>query len=187
MKLLKASLAAAVVAIAFLASCSKGSTGATGPAGPAGPDSVYYSAWDSLVFSGSTDNSGDSLYGQIISCAELTQGILDSGMIVSYVGEAGYGSTGQITDVIPASSFPVFEDYEVGSIYYYTYSTSDGGFGTYYNNQLALRFVIIPGKVLATTEAFKGMNKAQISTMSFTKLTGIIGTATGNKATVVTN
>jgi hypothetical protein len=184
MKLLKASLGAAVVAIAFLASCSKGSTGATGPAGPAGPDSVYHSGWTVLDFTGSTDQSGDSLYGQVINCAQLTQVILDSGMVVSYIGEAGPGSTGEVTDVVPTASFPVFEDYEVGSIYYYTYSTSDGGFGTMFNNSYyALRFVIIPGSVLVSTDAFKGLSKAQIATMSYDKLTS----ALGNKATVVTN
>jgi hypothetical protein len=182
MKLLKASLATAVVGIAFLASCSKGSTGATGPAGPAGPDSVYHSDWANLAFTGGTDDYGDSLYGEAFSCAQLTQGIIDSGMVVSYIGFAGQGGGGDITDVYPTTSYPIFENYEVGSIFFYTPPTPNG-YGLTLNGAADLRWVIIPGTVLTTTTAFKGMSKAQISTMSYEKLM----TAAGNKATVVTN
>ncbi len=183
MKLLKAFLATAVVAIAIFTSCSKGSTGATGPAGPAGPTDVYHSAWDSLVFTGGTDSYGDSLYGETFSCSALTQEIIDSGMVVSYIGFAGPSGNGLITDVYPTTSYPIYENYEVGSIFYYTAPTSENGYGLTLNNYAALRWVIIPGTILTTNSTLKGMSKAQISTMSYEKLLS----AAGDKATVITN
>ena len=173
MKKLKLFSLLGLAVVIGLYSCSKGATGATGPQGPAGPDSVVSTGWTTLVFTGAYDAStGDSTYGQIISSSYLTQGILDSGVVISYVGE---NNGGVITDVTPAASFPIYEDYEVGSIAYYTYSANEGGFGLYYNNTLALRFVIIPSAVVSNTSALQGLSKGQIQTMSYDKITSILG------------
>jgi hypothetical protein len=172
-------LAGAVLVLMALASCSKGSNGATGATGPAGPDSVYYSGWTTLDFTGSTDGNGDSLYGQSISCGNLTQGILDSGLIISYVGVLGTNE--DYVDVEPTVNYDIFDDYEVGVISFFSYPTSDGGIGTEENSAVALRFVIIPGAVLTSTTAFQGMSKAQITTLSYEKMSTILA-GTGSSA-----
>lgn len=183
-KLLYASLAVAVLAVASFSSCSKGSagaTGATGATGPAGPDSVYYSAWIPANFTGATDQNGDSLYYQNITCGNVTQGILDSGLIISYIGQL---VSGTYVDVQPTLNYNVFEDFELSSVYFSTASTANGGIGTTGNGGvLGLRFIIIPGDVAAASTDFKGLSKTQIQTMSYDKINQILG----NKLSVKTN
>src|SRR5450432_2005117 len=74
----------AAIIVIGLASCSKSGTGSTGPAGPPGPDSVIYSAWITLNF---TYDAADTTIGfeETIQAPNITAGILDSGVILSYI------------------------------------------------------------------------------------------------------
>ena len=128
-----------------------------------------------MDFTGAIVN-GDSVYGQTINCAEITQSILDSGMITSYIGYLG--TSGDYADVEPTLNYGVYEDFELGTATYSTNPTSNGGIGESGNNgALSIRFIIIPGAVLATTDNFKGLSKTQIQEMSYDDL----NKATGGK------
>lgn len=179
MKKIKLFSLPALAVVIGLYSCSKGDTGATGAKGPAGPDSVYHSVWIAIDLVGQVSD-GDSLYQQDVPAPNLTQAILDSGMIVSYIDYvfANPNGPGTISDVEPLSGTGITEDYLVGNIYYTAQAWSNGGAAAYYNGAngaYELRYVLIPGSVLATSEALKGLTKAQISTMSYDKLTSIVG------------
>jgi len=162
-----------LVVVVALYSCSKGDTGAAGPKGPAGPDSVYHSNWINANLAGALDQNGDSVYFQDVPAPNITQGILDSGLIISYISTLD--QSGQFTDVEPLNGLPLYEDYLFGDIEYTTIPANQGGFGLTLNGSAAVRYVVIPGSVLASTDAFKGMSKAQIKTMSYSKVTSILG------------
>ena len=179
MKKLKLFSLATLAVVIGLYSCSKkGDTGATGATGPAGPDSVYYSTWASVDLVGGVLTSGDSAYQQDIVAANLTQGILDSGLVVTYLDYVSTGSSGSgtVDDVFPLVGSGLNEDYIVGNIILSSVAWNSGGPALFYNGY-GVRYVIIPGSVLATSEAFKGLTKAQISTMSYNKLTSVVGTS----------
>src|SRR6266851_4778283 len=82
MKNIKSLLVAAVILITGMISCKKGDTGPAGPAGPAGPDSVVYSNWIPLTF---TYVATDTAFEDTILAPTITEGILDSGVILSYI------------------------------------------------------------------------------------------------------
>lgn len=181
MKKLKLFSLLGVVAAIGLYSCSKGPSGATGPQGPAGPDSVYHSAWINADFIGGLDQYGDSEYVMAVQAPNITQGILDSGLVISYI--SSLDANGIFSDVEPLNGLPVYEDYTPGIIYYTTYPTNENAYGTTLNGVAALRFVVIPSAVLASTSSFSGLSKAQIRTMSYSKITSILG----NSGTVIKN
>ncbi|MES1249735.1 MAG: hypothetical protein ABUL46_03580, partial [Chitinophaga rupis] len=81
----------------MITGCKKGDTGPEGPQGPAGPDSVYSSPW--ITDLSPTYVPDDTLYELIppLSAPSITQGILDSGIVLSYVN---FGS-GTNYDVVP--------------------------------------------------------------------------------------
>src|SRR6185312_4960373 len=83
--------------ITGMISCKKGDTGPAGPAGPAGPDSVVYSGWIELT---PTYMPDDTVFLDTIPAPSITQAILDSGIILSYVN---IGTSDQ-PDVVPAAS-----------------------------------------------------------------------------------
>jgi hypothetical protein len=175
MKLLKLSLAGAIVAIAFLSSCSKGTNGATGATGPAGPDSVLHSSWTNFDLVGALDLYGDSVYTQTVADANITQSILDSGVVDVYV--EFLDPTGA-EFIEPASGYVETQIY-LGSIVVNSYPLDEGGLGTELNGSAAFRYVIIPGTIL-TGNSFKGLSKAQIQTLSYEKLSALL-TASGVK------
>jgi hypothetical protein len=158
-------LVVAVIAVG----CSKGTTGPAGPAGPAGPDSVVYGGWQllNLVY-----NANDQLDEQTIPAPGITQQILDSGVILTYVGQPN--GNGGASDVASGSVFlaeyGVSEDYSVGSI-------SLAG-DTNLVNGLDYRYVVVPGKVSDGTMVsgpLKGMTKQQVQDMSYAEITKIVG------------
>jgi hypothetical protein len=134
MKNFKLLIAAAAIVIIGMMSCSKGDTGPAGPAGPAGPDSVTYSPWIKL---NTPFNTNDSLFEQSLTAASLTQGIIDSGVILTYIN---LNQTAGQYDVIPISSFSneMVESYSVGTINILALNDFTGYF---------YRYVTIPGSV----------------------------------------
>ena len=152
------------VLIAGMISCKKGDTGPAGPIGPAGPDSVVYSAWVNLA---PTYNANDTVFTQTLTASSITQGILDSGVILSYVN-LGSGSS---YDVVPvgALSYAIQEDFSVGSIF--LLSTSD------FTN-LPYRYVTIPGSKIAgnkTTGSVKGYTIRELKAMSYVQAQKVLG------------
>lgn len=176
-KLLYVSLTAALVALLSFPSCSKGpkgDTGAQGPKGdtgtqgPAGQDSVYHSPWAQLTAKGTTLSNGDSLYYEDFSASVVTQAIIDSGVVLSYVGLLN-GTT--VSDVENASDNGMITDAEVGVIDVsasYNFTTND-------LNPIVYRFVVIPGSVLITDGAFQGLSKETIKKMNYSDLNKALG------------
>ncbi len=159
--------------LAFLAvGCSKSSTGpagARGPAGPAGPDSVYHSAWISLnmPFVGldsalSSNLAFDSLFQQSISASKITQVILDSGLVLTYFQNAD----GSIVDVADYASF-IDVNYSVGNVNITSFGVDINGYN--------VRYVIIPGAVLATNSILKGYSKTQLNAANYSVISKALG------------
>src|SRR5450432_3277895 len=110
MKHVKSLLAVATIVIMALVGCSKGDTGpagAAGPAGPAGPSNVMYSDWVTLNF---TYNSNDSAFEDTLPAPAITSGILDSGVILSYIQFTDANNTVHIQPIASLGSF-FFEDF----------------------------------------------------------------------------
>ncbi|MFI5124738.1 MAG: hypothetical protein ACHQDF_05385 [Chitinophagales bacterium] len=153
-----------VVLIMGMIGCKKGDTGPAGPVGPAGPDSVVYSSWINLS---PTYVASDTLFEQTLAAPSITQAILDSGVILSYVN-FGSGST---YDVVPVSAlnYILQEDFAVGSINFL--STND------YSN-LPYRYVTIPGSKIAgnrSSGVVKGYSIQELKTMPYNKVQAVLG------------
>jgi hypothetical protein len=162
MKILKISSALACSIAILGIGCSKGSVGPAGPQGPAGPDSVIYSAWTPINLS----IVSTSFYSQSIVAPAITQRILDSGIVLTYIGLPNGTSA---SDIAPASNF-LREDFVVDTIFL----SSD----TNLNNGLVYRYVVVPGSRQAGTIVSgpaKGLTKEQLMTMSYADLVKILG------------
>jgi hypothetical protein len=157
-------LLVAVIAVG----CSKSSTGPAGPAGPAGPDSVVYGGWTvlNLVY-----NANDQLDEQAISAPGITQRILDSGIILTYVGQPNGSSASDVASgSVFLAEYGVSEDYSLGNI-------ALAG-DTNLVNGLVYRYVAVPGKVSDGTMVsgpLKGMTKQQAENISYAELTKLAG------------
>jgi hypothetical protein len=114
-----------------LFACKKGDTGPAGAQGATGSANVQYSSWNPLAMQ---YVSADSSYEQSISAGSLTQAVLDSGVVLTYLK---YAPSGGQSVVVNASVY-LQEIFSAGAIEIYSgldYS------GFYY------RYVIIPGGV----------------------------------------
>lgn len=152
MKNLKLILFVSAVSVFSIVSCKKGDTGPQGPQGPAGPDSVTYSGWITLAMQ---SVSGDTIFHQAINAPAITQGILDSGIILSYVKDTdGY--------IYHASDIGIYPAYAVGLI----------DVLSFYNDYTGtpFRYVIIPGSVSAgniSSGPAKGLTTKELKEMSY--------------------
>jgi hypothetical protein len=165
MKQFRSLLFVAAVIVVGMTSCSKsGSTGPAGPAGPAGPDSVIYSAWISL---NTPFNTTDSLFEGTVSASSLTAGILDSGVILSYIN---FSQT-SVADIQPVSALNYFisEDYTVGQINILSTQDLTG---------LPYRYVIVPGSKIAgnsaATRKINGYTTAELKAMSLAQVQQVL-------------
>jgi hypothetical protein len=115
--------------------------------------------------------AGDTTYQQTITAPAITSGILDSGVVMMYFG---YTDQNENNDVEPLENY-MEAIYSQGSILLISY-------GTNYSTEAQVRYVVIPGKVLAGT-SFQGMSRTQIKSMSYKQLTQALGnqlTPSGN-------
>ncbi len=157
---------ASVIAIGMM-SCSKGSAGpagATGPAGPAGPDSVIYSSWIPLTF---VYNTNDSLYEDTIIAPSLTEGILDSGVILSYIQFTDQNSVVHI-QAISALSNLISEDYSLGKINIISIQDL---------SNFLYRYVAIPGSLKTGNSAntkIRGYTPTQLKAMSYEQVQAVL-------------
>ncbi|HTJ11891.1 MAG TPA: hypothetical protein VL547_07695 [Dinghuibacter sp.] len=166
-KLLHVSLVAIVVALVGISGCSKGSKGDTGAQGPAGPDSVYHSPWAQLSATGTIVGS-DSLYYEDFSASVITQRILDSGIVMGFVGLVN-GST--VTDIASASDEGLTTDAFVGGVEV----DANYNFTTNAAFPFVYRYVVIPGSALVTDGAFQGLSKETIKKMNYADLNKLLG------------
>jgi len=151
--------------------CSKGTTGPAGPAGPkgpAGPDSVVHSAWTALAM---TFNTTDSLYEQTITAPAITQRILDSGVIVTYLSIV---DNNNVTNVVNASVYFINEIFTPGSIALGSRVDYTG---------FNYRYVIIPGTIVAghmVSGPAKGYTQNQLETMGYDAVQKLLGTSSSS-------
>ncbi len=168
-KLLNVSLAIALLAVASFSSCSKGPKGDTGTTGPAGPDSVFSSAWAVLSM---TFNTTDSAYEETITAATITQPILDSGVILTYIH---YIDNNGNDNYEPATDY-MSTTFLVGQIELFS--------NINFTNLAEFRYVTIPGALIGTTSSpFAGLTIGQVKALSYQQVNKLLG----NTATVKTN
>ena len=149
-----------------------GAPGSTGPQGPAGPDSVLHSPWIQLAMITYTDPSTSiTSYYEDIPAPGLTQAILDSGVILSYISYTdGTGST-----VIVNASNLMGVAYALNSV-----NLSSDTDDSYAVNGWSFRYVLIPGSLITgTSAAEKAYNKQQLQTMSYQQVIKAYGSASG--------
>ena len=163
MKLFRSLLVVATILVIGIISCKKGDTGPAGPVGPAGPDSVVYSAWIPLNF---TYNVTDSLYEDTLLAPTITQGILDSGVILTYIQFPDQNNVSHIQPV-SALNYIISEDYSIGQIN--IISTKD-------LTNLEYRYVTIPGsrKANSTSVKVKGYTPTELKAMSYEQVQQVL-------------
>jgi len=157
MKHVKILLAVATIVIMGMVGCSKGNTGPAGPVGPAGPDSVLHSSWITL---NTPYNASDSLYEETLTAPAITQRILDSGVILSYV-QYTQNSVVHIQSIASLGSF-IFEDFIVGKI-----NLASPNFDL---TSYLYRYIIIPGSKKinsAGTGKVYGYTPEELKAMSY--------------------
>jgi hypothetical protein len=165
-----------------LFSCQKGAAGPQGPAGtngttgPAGPDTVIYSLWMPVTMSIAetyVDSLGntDTLYADTIPAPVITQNILDSGMILSYL--SFIDSTGA-TNVVSAAPYFSSEIFQVGQILLNSINV-DLSIGYSY------RYVILPGTVLATNSYLKSLSREQLKSADYSFICKALDLPSGRK------
>jgi len=153
--------------ITGMISCKKGDTGPAGPAGPAGPDSVVYSGWIELT---PTYMPDDTVFLDTIPAPSITQAILDSGIILSYVN---IGTSDQ-PDVVPAASLNYIfslEEFTAGNIYLTIFPNFD-------LSGLPYRYVTIPGSKIEgnkSTGLVNGYTVKELKSMSYEHALSVVG------------
>jgi hypothetical protein len=164
MKHVKSLLALATIVIMGLVGCSKGSTGPAGPAGPAGPDSVYSSPWISL----NATQVDTTAFVDSIVAQTLTKGILDSGMILSYVNLPDQNGTYHVVAVSAVETQQFYDDYSIGQI---------NIFASFDFTGVSYRYVSIPGSKTvgnSVNKMYNGYTIKELKSMSFEKVQQII-------------
>ena len=166
MKNFRSLLVVAGILVVGLISCSKGSTGPAGPVGPAGPDSVTYSTWTPLAL---TYVTTDTLFEQTISAPSITAGILDSGVILSYVNFKESNGTYHVLPTVGLLGNALFEDFSVGKIN--IASVQD-------YSKLPYRYVTIPGSLKTGNSAgnikVKGYTIQELKAMSYEQVQKVL-------------
>jgi hypothetical protein len=169
MKILRSLLGVSVIIVIAMISCSKsGTTGPTGPKGPAGPDSVYSSQWTNLNL---VWNPTDSNYEETITAASVTKGILDSGIILTYVNLPDTTTGTYFVSTVASLSAFFYEDYSVGSIFISSFRTD------YSSIVIKYRYVTIPGSKTignGANRTYNGYSAAELKSMSYDKVQQIV-------------
>lgn len=147
-----------------LYSCSK--TGATGATGATGTANVMYSKWNNLNMS---YNSSDSAYEQTITADSLTQAVLDSGLVLSYIK---YTNSSGATQVESASTY-MEEVLALKSIKLYSYIYDFTG--------VPFRYIIIHGgtsignRSSASSTLIQGHTREEWKSMPYEQVTALLG------------
>ena len=157
--------------IAWLAiGCSKGTTGPQGPVGPAGPDSVVHSNWITLNMTKTVSAPGDTIYSQSLSAPAITQRILDSGIILTYLS---FVDNNGVTNVFSASAYFAYEGFSPGAIDLISFNDY---------SQSQYRYVVVPGTIAGgniVSGPAKGLTKQQLQHMSYGDVIKMVQLASG--------
>jgi hypothetical protein len=149
-----------------MASCKKGDTGPAGAVGPAGPDSVSTSAWIPLNMKDTVIGS-DTYFIQEIPAPALTQRILDSGLVLSYLH---YVDPTAGTQVINSSEL-VSITYSLGNLEVVSQADWTGA--------LDIRYVIVPGTLTVGNSIrsgpAKGLTKSDLQNMNYEDVQKALG------------
>jgi hypothetical protein len=129
-------------------------------------DSVFYSPWTQLKMT----TIGDTVYYQDITASKLTQSLLNTGVVLSYLGSPGTSDTA----ISNASDYGLYQVLHVGYIEVQSYGYLNDF--SYSNSGFLYRYVIIPGSVLTTT-SLKNFSVQQLNKMSYTDVQKAIGKA----------
>ena len=126
-------------------------------------DSIYYSPW--IKLSMTPTDAGDTAFYQVLSASHVTQNVLSTGAVLSYIGEVGVPNAGDtaVVDLLAANGtqFLTVGQIEIDSYYVdLSYST---------NAPYLYRYVVIPGSILATT-SLHNLTQQQLQKMSFTEI-----------------
>ena len=160
-------LASTVIGFFFLVGCSK-SNNTTVQA------TVYYSPW--LTITMAPTDAGDTAFQGTIAASKLTQAALNTGAVLTYLGEPGFPSTGD-TAVESAVDYGLYSTLVPGSIELLSF-----GFGNDFstsNSGFLFRYVLVPGTVLETT----GMTKQELQSKSYAEATKLIAAAAQKAST----
>lgn len=112
----------------------------------------------------SATDAGDTAFTGTVSASNITAAIVSGGAVLTYLGEPGYPAAGD-TAAESAVDFGLYSTLVPGSIelesfgYENDFSTVNSGF--------LIRYIVIPGNVLATT----GLTRQQLKSMNFTEVT----------------
>jgi hypothetical protein len=164
MKHIKGLLAVATIVVMGLLGCSKGTTGPAGPAGPAGPDSVFSSKWINLT----ATQVDTSTFVDSIIAPSLTKGILDSGMILSYVNLPEADGTYHVLPVSAVETQQFFDDYSIGKI---------NIVAAFDFTDVQYRYVSIPGSKTvgnSSTRMYHGYSTQELKSMSYEKVQQVV-------------
>jgi len=167
MKNFRLALILSAIVVLGMTACSKtGDTGPAGPKGPAGPDSVSYSGWITLA-TPQVINGTDTSYQQVIPATALTQGILDSGVILSYMDFPDNNNSDHLSSVASLSIYGVSEDFALGNITIFSSVDLTG---------LTYRYVIIPGslKVNSSEKIYKGHSTDELKQMTYEQIQQLV-------------
>src|SRR5579862_5208661 len=185
MKNLKLLLVGCLAISVAMISCSKGpagpagATGATGAAGANGSngtngtngtDSVLHSPWITLTTTVDTftnNGSPDSIFLDTLTTPAITQTVLDSGVILSYIQNL-FNNDGSIVNVLDYAGY-MEVDYVLGQIRIQVLSDVSGA---------QFRYVIIPGAILTQSASFKNYTKQQIKAMDYSTASRLLQEAT---------
>ncbi|MFI5153483.1 MAG: hypothetical protein ACHQET_09130 [Chitinophagales bacterium] len=159
------SLLFGVIAISVIG-CSKGSAGPAGPPGAPGAGQVTYSSWITLNMTQNVDANNDTFYTQTIAAPAITQKILDSGIVITYLSII---DNNNVLNVVNASAYFLSEIFTPGQIDL----TSLSDFSTF-----QYRYAVIPGsiqgnKIISGPAA--GLTKQQLQTMSYEAVRKMLG------------
>ena len=160
-------LAVIVISVGAMTSCSKSNSG------PAKfTDSVFYSAWAPLAmtFDGMDQNTGDSAWDQAVTSSKVTQSVVNSGVVLTYVIQ--YITTGGDTVISSADNIlnPLLSIHTIDL-------TWEGG----NINGVPYRYVIIPGNVLTTNN----WTPKQLKSLNYTEVTKLLGNITAKQSSTL--
>ena len=123
-----------------------------------------YSDWITLAL---TFNTNDSLYEETILAPSITQGILDSGLVLSYIQYTDQNTSEVHIQSIASLGSLIWEDYSVGKV---------NMFANVNLSTFLYRYVAIPGskKVNGTTTKIKGYTPSELKAMSYEQVQKVV-------------
>lgn len=150
--------------LAGLYGCTKkGDTGAAGATGATGTANVMYSGWQTLNMS---FNADDSAYEQTIVADSITQAVLDSGLVLSYIK---YTNASNVQQVESASTY-MQEILSLKAINLYSY---------YYDlSGVPFRYIVVKGGAAINgrlSNTLQGYTKEAWKAMSYDEVVSILG------------